>query len=318
MNDIKTRIINLKPTLKPDSLNLYLRNLKIIFQYINKTDELPENINFLNNTKEVLDYLQTRTQSTQKTYFTSIIVATQAYKNKELYQVYNPPYEILTTKLKAIAQSQIKSQNEEENWVSIKKLKSVLNKYKKELTTSGVFNLESKITPYNFKLLQKYVVGMLYIGSPDNPPVRNDYSNMKVISKLHYNKLSPAQKIEMNYLVITGKNKKKFILNKYKTDKVYGEKIIAVSAPVNKILNVWLHYNKNDFLLLNNRKEPLSDNGLTKLLQSVFAPTGKNISVSMLRHIFITEKFPADLDKKKELANLMLHSVGLQNEYAKM
>ena len=100
MNEIKDTIIAAKPTLKPNSLNLYLRNLKIVYQSVNDIEYLPKNIDFLNDHKKVLKYLDTRVESTRKTYFTSIIVALQAYKNKELYEIYNEPYEILTAKLK--------------------------------------------------------------------------------------------------------------------------------------------------------------------------------------------------------------------------
>tara|TARA_R110002153_G_scaffold255422_1_gene414079 strand:- start:429 stop:1382 length:954 start_codon:yes stop_codon:yes gene_type:complete len=317
MNEIKDTIIAAKPTLKPNSLNLYLRNLKIVYQSVNEIEYLPKNIDFLNDHKKVLKYLDTRVESTRKTYFTSIIVALQAYKNKELYEIYNEPYEILTAKLKQIAQSQVKTPKEIENWTSLKILKSVLETYKKQLIATGVFKLDSLITPSDFKLLQKYLVGMLYIGSPKNPPMRNNY-NMKIIKNFKYIKLSPEQQNEENYLVITGKNKKMFIFNEYKTSGIYGKKEIPVSSTLNKVLNVWLHYNNSDSLLLNSKREPLSDNGLTKLITATFAPTGKILGATMLRHIFISEMFPADLEKRKSLANLMGHSVSVQLEYAKI
>ena len=157
---------------------------------------------------------------------------------------------------------------------------------------------------------------MLYIGSPDNPPLRLDYAPMKIISKNVYNDI-PTDDQNINYLVITGKNKKEFILNDYKTKGTYGQKKIPVSSIVNKLLNVWLHYNTTDYLLLNSKNESLSSNGLTKLITSVFLPTGKKISVSMLRHIFISEIFPADSEKRQKIADLMVHSVNMQTDYAK-
>ena len=61
----------------------------------------------------------------------------------------------------------------------------------------------------------------------------------------------------------------------------------------------------------------MSSNSLTKFLNKVFEPSGKKLSASMLRHIFITTKFPPILDEKQEVADKMLHSVNTQTQYSK-
>ena len=83
-------------------------------------------------------------------------------------------------------------------------------------------------------------------------------------------------------------------------------------------MNIWLKYNKSPYLILNSKGEKISPNSLTKLLIKVFEPSGKKISSSMLRHIYITEKFPPQTDEKTELAEKMLHSKQVQSDiYAK-
>ena len=62
----------------------------------------------------------------------------------------------------------------------------------------------------------------------------------------------------------------------------------------------------------------MTSNGLTKYLNKTFEPSGKNnISSSMIRHIFITDKFPPQLKEKEEVASKMGHSVAQQELYAK-
>tara|TARA_R110000803_G_scaffold19146_3_gene50401 strand:- start:126 stop:554 length:429 start_codon:yes stop_codon:yes gene_type:complete len=140
---------------------------------------------------------------------------------------------------------------------------------------------------------------------------------MKTISNSDYSKLSDAQKKERNYLIIKSRNNKTFSLGDYKTSGKYGTKLIPVGKKLNSALNIWLRFNTTGNLLLNSRKEPMTGNGLTKFLQKTFAPTGKSISSSMIRHIFISEKFPAVNDEKEEVASKMLHSTSQQTLYSK-
>ena len=86
---------------------------------------------------------------------------------------------------------------------------------------------------------------------------------------------------------------------------------------MNSALNIWLRFNTTGNLLLNSRKQPMTANGLTKFLQKTFEPTGKNISSSLIRHIFISEKFPAVNQEKEEVASKMGHSVSQQTLYSK-
>mgnify|MGYP003642495996 FL=1 len=62
----------------------------------------------------------------------------------------------------------------------------------------------------------------------------------------------------------------------------------------------------------------MNSNQLSKYINKVFSPTGKKISANLLRHIYITEKFPVEENNdKKEVAEKMGHSVDTQNSYSK-
>ena len=321
MNDIKERIQNLKPNLKENSLNLYLRNLKLAWRAIfhMPNDKYPENINFLNDHKKVLNYIHTMKITTKKNYLTSFIVVIQAFKKKDLYDIYKPELDNVVKLYNQHLESQNKTPKEKKNWANMITLHNIVDGYKQQLQDKGIFTLDKKVlSNKEFFLLQRYVVGMLYTGSPNNPPIRNNYADMNIIKKKMFDKLTSEQQTLVNYLVITGKNKKHFHFNVYKTLHSYGSKIIAVDPKINKVLNIWLHYNKSPYLLLNMKREPLSKNGLTKFVNKLFNHDGKTIGTTMLRHIFISELFPADKTKKKEIAGLMSHSVDMQSEYAKV
>ena len=62
----------------------------------------------------------------------------------------------------------------------------------------------------------------------------------------------------------------------------------------------------------------MSSNQLSKYINKVFEPTGKKVSANLLRHIYISEKFPVEKNREKEdIADKMGHGVDTQNTYAK-
>ena len=208
---------------------------------------------------------------------------------------------------------QRKSETQSNNWTSLSKLKKVNSFYKKQLNERGILGKDS-LNNKEFNLLQMWDVSSLYLF---HPPLRNDYV-MKVIPRKQYYSMSDEEKKKGNYLVVKSRNTKQFSLGEYKTSGKYGTKLIKVDKKLNSVLNVWLRFNKSGHLLLNSKREPITANGLTKLLQKTFEPTGKKISSSMIRHIFITEniKMP-ELKEKEELADKMGHSVSQQELYIK-
>ena len=92
---------------------------------------------------------------------------------------------------------------------------------------------------------------------------------------------------------------------------------IPVGKPLNKVLNTWLRFNNSNYLLSNGKDKPLNGSQMTKLLHQVFEPIGKQISANMLRHIYLSEKFPAVNEEKAETALLMGHSVETAQDYSK-
>jgi len=62
----------------------------------------------------------------------------------------------------------------------------------------------------------------------------------------------------------------------------------------------------------------LSSNGISKAFIRLFQEhKGKNISTSMLRHIYLSDKYAPLQEEKKKDAEMMMHSTMMQNGYVK-
>ena len=217
-------------------------------------------------------------------------------------------------------ETQEKNKKQDDNWMDYKELIKVMNYLRKQVSALKLLKkpVES-LTNKEFMLIQKWVVASLYLISPDtNPPIRLGYAPMKIISHKDWLKsIDDKEKPKENYLVIVNRNNKKFVFNNYKTHSTYSERIITVGKLLNNVLNKWLKINTTDYLLLTIKKVPMNSNGLTKFIQNIFDYTNKRVSVSMIRHAYLTDRYMADNVDKKAIAELMLHSQSTQIEYIK-
>ena len=313
------RAIDEKRNIKPNSLNAYVISISKLHKATEGDGEF-KNLDFLKDTKEIKEFLSSLKLSTQKNYLASIIVSLDAMNTKGKYDDLIKEYrEILDdthNKYVEDYENGEKSESQKKNWASMKELKKVMAMYLRDIKERELFSKE-ELNKKQMALMQKWVIANLFLNE-ENPPTRLDYSPMEIISKGEYDKLDEEERKENNYLVVLSRNNKFFSFNEYKTSGKYGENQVKVGKKLNSVLNIWLKYNKTDSLLLNSQGKPMSANGLGKEIKKVFEPTGKNISVNMLRHIFISEKYPKEkLDEKSQDAKKMGHSVDMQEKYSK-
>mgnify|MGYP001406417424 FL=1 len=299
--------------IKEKSINAYITSLKKIHNYIDGGNDF-DSLKFLasNKFKEVLEFLDTLKLPTRKNYIAAILVALSSEKspNDKLIEKYRNHLDILAVEYNKKIKSHEKSEKLEKNWVSMKELLDIVKRYKREIKER---NLDKKDTfqKKDLDLYQKYLVGSLYTILP---PLRNDYANMKVITFKEYENIEDKKN---NYLVIVSKSKKFFSFGAYKTSEVYGIKTLDIPRNLNNIINKWLERNKTGFFLINTKNEPLSENGLTKFLYKTFEDTGKNISSTIIRHVYLSDKYKDINEEKAKDAAQMLHSVGEQDNYIK-
>ena len=290
--------INAKRKIKKSTLNNYLRNIRLLAQ--RTTGAEFKNIDFLKDYTKVKNELKNISLSTQKTYLASIIVVMDALDANETLL---NKYKVLLQDTKSVYNEDLKGREktakESGQWVNIKDLEKVLKKLGKEVRERNIGKKET-LTKSDMKLLQKLVVASLYL--LDNDPRRNVYATMDIVKS--------TDDIEegKNYLVVKGRNKKWFMIQDQKSKKFKGPQKIAVNSKLNKILNLWLKYNTSKHLILNSKGNKMNTNQLTKYLNTIFSSTGKKISTTMIRKIFLSNEFGATLSKMEKTAENMGHT----------
>lgn len=295
--------------LSESSIKLYLRNLEKL------NDDLPiKNFNFLKDDKNILAKLNEYKDNTKRGYLISITATISAVKDK-----YKPLYEKYL-KLMVDLSNEIKKKPTEEmtdtqkkNWLKwdevIKKFEDVKNK-----VNSFINHKEINESQYN--LLLSYMILALYIY---NPPRRNmDYQIMNIVKK--YDDSLSADKNYLSY------DDAEFIFNVFKTAKREGKVITKINEDLKHVINQYLKFHplikgkrllrssNFPFLVYFNSKPLNTVNSITRILNKLFQ---KNIGSSMLRHIYLTNKYGEDNNEKLKDAKAMSHSVDTQKTYIK-
>ena len=310
MDDFETKIMEkLKDkNLADSSINFYLRNLR----KLNGNKEL-KNLNFLNKKDSIDELIKTKKANTQRNYYISIVsVLNTDEKKKTLTNYYRQKMDTMNKDLKKIEGENEKTETQKKNWITKEEIDNIYNKYKDEVNK---FKNDKTISSAKFGKLLKYVVLSLYILIP---PRRNkDYQEAYIIKGMNEKDLDD----DLNYVDITNK---KFIFNNFKTVKSEGEQKIDIPNDLMDVLNIYIKFHpliegnekKYDVpFLVNSEGIPLpSVNSLTLLLNRIF---NKNIGCSMLRHLYLSNKYGNLLNEQKEDAKKMGHSVEMQKDYIK-
>jgi len=217
---------------------------------------------------------------------------------------------------------QEKSEKQEENWFTIEEAQKYLRSKKYELRRQRIWKKEEMrktLFRRDIQEAQKYMIGCCYLIDDENPPLRNEYSCMKLIQFAEYKKL-PNEELETNnYLVIKNSRSKFFHLSVYKTVGRYGIKNIPLGPKLNAEMNIWLSINKDNIYLFQSQQgNAFQSSRWSLLVKDAMQELRPNITSGLMRHVFISEKFPANLEEKEKYANLMCHSTAVQeSSYAK-
>lgn len=300
--------------IRDSSARMYVSYLNRVSEDINGT---PYNSNeFLKDFDKVKLFLSKLSNSIQKNMVSAILVAITKSKLVpvegfvETYELYNRYLKGLYTATEKVEnQKNIRECNNWLEWDDIIKITDIKRKIIKSVGLNSTS--KSAITSVNFELLQQYVILSLYTMLP---PKRLEYGDMEIINEIEFNKLSDKEKEKTSYLVIYSKVKKYFAfgidrLKSHNNIDIFEK--IEIPKDLNKVLNVWLNYNKSKYLLLNEHGNMLTRNGLTRQLLKIFEPYGKSISSQMLRKVYLSEMNKDMFErqaKEVELCRKMNHS----------
>ena len=309
------KMIDDSRNIKPNSLNAYMINLRKTHEHISKSKDF--SLDFLKNTSKVMDFLKKFATPTQRAYLSSYIVAldSEPKKREEILKFYRDEFNKARKVIEDQHMSGERTEKQEKNWVGMDALRKVLRSLRKELNEDDVFTKDT-LTKRNKRELQDWVIANLYIGDPNNPPVRLDFAPMKIVSKKEYDSIK--DKDGMNYYV---KNATKpfFSFNDYKTADRYGTKEIRLGKHLYQVMKTWLKHNDGEYLLYNDKDQPMNAHQLGVRVKKIFSRTGKNVTANLIRNMYISEKFPREQQMERaEVAHKMGHSVGTQqNIYSK-
>lgn len=296
--EISNKLI--KRGLSESSISNYLKNLK----RLNDNKDI-EDFEFLEDKDNILKKLEKYKPNTRRTYLISIVSILKADDPKsDLFNYYYDKMLSITKEIKKEDTSKL-SDNQKENWMSWDEVNKVFNELKDNVLS---FSKRGKLQKKQYENLLSLLITALYIYQE---PRRNlDYQLLYKVK--NYKSSFPDDK---NY--ITDNN---FIFNRYKTDKKYGSQKIPVSEELKPILELYYKQtgkpnSKPKIFLRDYEGKPLDKvNSITRILNSVF---GRNIGSSLIRHIYLTDKYGKKLKEQKQSAENMGHSLQTQKEYIK-
>lgn len=296
MEDHISKELKKKRNLADTSVKFYMDTLK----NLNDKREII-NLNFLKDPKAILDKISNYKLTTQR----SIMIALVSILKSINSPLNAPYYKLLMEMNKQIsddASKNEKSITQDKNWMTWSEVIEKFNKMCDDIV------IHKNISKQEYDDLLNVVILSLFVLVP---PRRNkDYLNMKI----SVNGKGTDDK-KFNWFNM---KTKKFIFNNYKTDKTYGQQVVDVPKELYDILKIYVKHKKfgDGFLLVNfNDKSLKGSNSITYKLNDIF---GKKVSSSMLRHIYLSDKFGEQLKQQKKLADQMGHSISQQKEYIKI
>jgi hypothetical protein len=276
-----------------------------------------KNLSFLKKTDEVDKLISGYADSTQRALLATVVSTLSLVKDKSgMKKTYQHYYDAMMERSKAVRETEDKhekTEKQKENWLSWEEIE----KRKTELDEAvQKFANKKSITAAEYEKTLQHIVLCLYT---EIQPRRNqDYLDMYIVKK--WNEKMPTDK---NYLDMTGH---KLIYNKYKTAKKYGRQEIDIPESLQTCIGSFLKHHPLwkgvakrkaepvKFLVSQNGEPLVAVNAITRLLNKVF---GKKIGSSMLRHIYISDKYKDVMEEQAKDAANMGHSVALQREYFK-
>ena len=251
---------------------------------------------FVNKTEGRLDKnkLSMHAKDGYVTALKSLFLQTPGMKQKypELYMKWDEIHKKVRQPINEKYQSNKPTDRQKEAYISFEKIEEIRDKLKKGSIGRLLLSMYTMI-----------------------PPVRSDYDKIGI----YKNEKIVKDGID-NFLIL---NKNPYlVITKYKTSKTYKDIKIDLPKKLVSEIKASLKLKPRDFLFIQKNGEPYDkpntfNRWANRTLKKIFGK--KNISLSTLRHIYITRR-DLKLEEKsglerKEIADVMGHSVATQQNY---
>lgn len=284
-----------RPNLSEGSLKTYNSVIKNLLKKLNTYDiDI-----FYKEPAKVFNILENYEYSKRKTMTAAVIVLIQNQASESVLNKYKKLLLEDVNKYREFKETQEKTEKEKENWISMQEINNIYEDLEKE---ANILFKKNNLNMQEVQRLQNFIILSFYHLIP--PRRLLDFSEMKI---------KDYKEDDDNYI-----KGDKLIFNKYKTKKNYGTQTVDMPKNLYNIYRKWLNFNDTNFLFFDRNNNKLSKVTLNQRLNKIF---NKNISVNMLRHIYISEKVLKDtpaLQDLKKTAEKMGHSVNEQVLYKKI
>jgi len=265
---------------------------------------------FLKDTNAILEKIKHLKPNTQRSYLISIVSSIKDIKSLEpAHKIY---HDLMMQFIKEVSNTNNKkSDTQEENWIPQEEVMRIYNElFDKVMPLLSL----KKVNKNQWGEILPFVVLSLYVLQA--PRRSKDYQQMKYLN-------TPKELGEdfkqFNYFDPKDGIFKFFV---YKTAGTYNVQEIEVNPKLREILGKYmklspLKKDKNPLILVNYDGVPISPvNGITRILNKLF---NRKISVSMLRSIYLTDKFSGATQEFMDTATAMGTSKNvIQDKYVKL
>jgi gas vesicle protein len=301
-DQIKLRVASKKPNLSPKSQQIYASLINQLLKRKNPNYKSPDFDWIDNHADDVSNFITENYREvplgTTKTLYSALygITANQVYHEYML-------------KISNEASNQLskneKTERQEKNWVSMDEIQTVFDRI--ETMAKPYLLSKEPLTGLPLQIVQQYVILALTSGLFIAPRRSQDWTEMRI------NGVPKSKKDITDYNYISGNT---FHFVKYKTAATYGEQTVEIPKKLKTIITKWKKLNPYNDMLVNTDGTQMGVVRLSQVLNKIFE---KQVSTSLLRHIYISDKLKSmpTLQDMKQTADNMGHSVMMQLEYAK-
>ncbi len=230
--------------------------------------------------------------------------------NANVINKWNEELKTLCGKSKEIVEKNEMTENEAKNWINYEDLSEKFDQY---YDYKFFGELSESVNDYTkYKTARDFLLLSLYV---ELPPARiGNYQFMKIREEKKRKATSLDKKY--NYLMINTDGSYQIVFNQYKTSKYLGQihQTIQKDSKVANLIKTYLPYReifigkKSTDFLINKEKRVMTQSNITDTLKFISRKViGKDLSVNLLRHIYITYYFAKQnsIEQKKKIANFM-------------
>lgn len=275
MTSLSEYIKEKRPSLSDSSVTTYTSILRSLYKKVFGDGDI--DFDKFDDTSKVLEYLKDSPPNKRKTVLSALVIITDNKKYRDLM------LEDVRDYNKEISKQE-KTDSQQENWVEQNQIREMFEELKKN---ANLIYKKTNKTNSDLQVLQNFILLALFTLIP--PRRSKDYVDFKIKN---------VDKNKDNYM-----DKGKFVFNSYKTAKTYGRQEVPIPKELTTIINKWTKVNPTDYLLFDTNMNPLSSVKLNQRFNRIF--DGKKVSVNMMRHSYLTDKFGDTIEKEKQINNTM-------------